>query len=160
MLTTIAGLVLVVLAAFFVAWPLIAGRASEVLPSTSSDDGGSTPEKDKEQALLAIREADFDHRTGKLSDEDYAALRAELEGRALTAMAAEDAASALRAVPPGAPAAAPVAGAAAIAPQPRATAEPGGFCPACGVRFARGARFCPGCGKKLPSATQRGRRRA
>lgn len=155
MLITAVGLAIVLLAAFFVAWPLMAvvelgGRP----PAESNDAAASNPEHDKELALRAIRDADFDHRTGKLSDGDHAVLRQELEERALRALAAIDDASALHAVPPGAPQGA------APAAQARGAAEPGGFCPACGVRFARGARFCPGCGKRLPAATPRGRRRA
>ena len=154
MLTTIIGLVIVLLAAFFVAWPMLqdAPAASE-----APDSHEGTPEHEKEQALLAIREADFDHQTGKLSDEDHAALRAELEARALSAMAEIENASALHPVPPSA--ASTPAGAGASAAQP-ARVGPGGFCAACGVRFVRDARFCSGCGKKLPAAPQRGRRRA
>lgn len=155
MLTTVIGLVIVLLAAFFVAWPLLqdAPAASEV-PDTYE----GTPEHQKEQALVAIREADFDHQTGKLSDEDHAALRAELETRALSAMAEIENASALHPVPASA-ASTPAGAAGATAAQP-ARVGPGGFCPACGVRFVRDAQFCSGCGKKLPAAPQRGRRRA
>lgn len=155
MLLTIIGLVLVLAAAFFVAWPLLAVAEPASQPNDAPADAASTPEHDKELALRAIREADFDHRVGKLSDEDYAVMRQELEGRALSAMAALDDASALHSVPSAAQPAP-----AAVAAQPQKGGEPGGFCPACGVRFARGARFCPGCGKKLPAATPRGRRRA
>jgi len=156
-ITTILGLLLVLAAAFYVAWPLLAGTSPPSAGAASPvAEEPSTPEHEKELALRAIREADFDHRTGKLSDEDYAVLREELEGRAFSAMAAIDAANALHAVPAGSAPVAPPSGAAAARP----AAEPGGFCPACGVRFARDARFCPGCGKKLPAATPRGRRRA
>lgn len=155
MLITGIGLALVLLAAFFIAWPLMtAAEPAAQRPEESNDVAASSPEHDKELALLAIRDADFDHRTGKLSDEDHAVLRRELEERALRAMAAIDDASALHAVPPGA------VQSTAAATQARGAGEPGGFCPACGVRFARGARFCPGCGKRLPAATPRGRRRA
>jgi hypothetical protein len=155
-LVTIVGLLIVLLAAFWVAWPLLAGVAPE--PVAAEDPGTASPEHEKELALLAIREADFDHQTGKLSDEDHAALRAELEARALSAIAAIDDANALHPVPSsGAVTGAPTAGG---APAARGPGEAGGFCPACGVRFARGARFCSGCGKKLPAATARGRRRA
>lgn len=152
MLVTIIGLAIVLLAALYVAWPLLqdAPSAAPVVPDTEE----GTPERDKEQALLAIREADFDHRTGKLSDEDYAALRAELEARALSAMAALETANALHPVPSTAAAAAPAA------PPTTRGGEPGGFCPACGVRFVRDARFCSGCGRKLPAAPQRDRLRA
>ena len=154
MLVTVLGLIIVLLAAGFVAWPLLQAEAPEPITTIGAEEG--SPEREKDQALLAIREADFDHRTGKLSDEDYAALRAELEGRALSAMAAIESASALR--PVSSAASAPAAGTGA-APAARG-GEPGGFCPACGVRFVSDARFCSGCGKKLPAAPQRGRRRA
>ncbi len=144
-------------AAFYVAWPLLSGASAALEAGVATEDAPSDPEHEKDLALRAIREADFDHRTGKLSDEDYASLRDELEGRALNAMAELDAANALHAVPPSTSAAATTG---ATTSTTRAAAEPGGFCPACGVRFARGARFCPGCGKKLPAATSRGRRRA
>ena len=42
--------------------------------------------KQKEEALAAIREAEFDLHLGKLSDEDYRQLRARLERQALEAM--------------------------------------------------------------------------
>jgi len=154
-LLTIIGLILVLAAAFYVTWPLFSAAADDGRAGAANEPTASAPEHDKEQALIAIREADFDHRTGKLSDEDYGRLREELEGRALAAIAALDSANALHPVPAATPAAAPAA-----TQQPRAASEPGGFCPACGVRFARDARFCPGCGKKLPAATPRGRRRA
>ncbi len=156
MITTIVGLVLVLAAAFYVAWPLLSGAPAAADTGVATDDAPSDPEHEKDLALRAIREADFDHRTGKLSDEDYASLRDELEGRALNAMAEIDAANALHAVPTSTSATPPAASTSTA----RAAAEPGGFCPACGVRFARDARFCPGCGKKLPAATSRGRRRA
>jgi hypothetical protein len=153
-LVTVLGLIIVVLAAGFVAWPLLQPDAPAQIGAKDAVEG--SPEREKELALLAIREADFDHRTGKMSDEDYAALRAELEGRALSAMAAIETASALHPVAPSSstPAAAP------ITPSTGRSGEPGGFCPACGIRFVRDARFCSGCGKKLPAAPQRGRRRA
>lgn len=155
MITTIVGLVLVLAAALYVAWPLLSGAPAAAHVGLATEDAPSDPEHEKDLALRAIREADFDHRTGKLSDEDYASLRDELEGRALNAMAELDAANALHAVPSSATPSASVVGATSA----RAAAEPGGFCPACGVRFARGAHFCPGCGKKLPAAPSRGGRR-
>jgi len=155
-IVTVIGLAIVLLAAFYVAWPLL--QAAPVASPVADDVAAGTAEHDKDQALRAIREADFDHRTGKLSDEDYGVLRAELEGRALSAMAAIERANALHAAPP-APGAAPGATSPATSQAPRG-AEPGGFCPACGVRFARDARYCSGCGKKLPAAPPRGRRRA
>ncbi len=159
MLITIVGLVVVLCAAVYVAWPLLAPAEPAEALSGGSAVNERSPEKEKDLALQAIKEAEFDHRTGKLSDEDYAKLRAELEARALHALAELEAASALHAV-------GPTAGATAQAASPARPggAEPAGFCPACGTRFTRGARFCGSCGKKLgkklPAAKERGRRRA
>ena len=47
-------------------------------------------ERQKRQALAAIKEAELDHRMGKLSDEDLGAMRARFEAQALEAMAALD----------------------------------------------------------------------
>jgi predicted RNA-binding protein with EMAP domain len=44
-------------------------------------------ERQKRQALAAIKEAELDHRMGKLSDEDLASMRARFEAQALEAMA-------------------------------------------------------------------------
>jgi hypothetical protein len=157
-LITLAGLVLVVLAAVYVAWPLLAGTPTEqvVEPILEASD----LEKEKDAALVAIRDADFDHSVGKLSDDDHSALRAELEQRALRAIAALDAAS-------GADAAGrePTAetGLRAVRGHGGGTPEAagGGFCPSCGHRFGRAATFCAGCDKKLPSGGRpTGRRRA
>jgi hypothetical protein len=100
---------------------------------------------EKEAALAAIREADFDHETGKLSAEDYATLRAELEERALRALTAldraNDAASAPRDAAPG-------------TAQAAAT-----FCSGCGSPVQGDVGFCPRCGQQLTRARSGKRRR-
>ena len=86
-------------------------------------------ERDKHAALLAIKEAEFDHAMGKLSEPDYTALREVYEERALGAMAQLDGdrdrshASAETT---------PASGAA--------------FCTGCGTRFAGPDHFCKECG--------------
>ena len=69
--------VLVALAALaliaVVAWPLIR-PALQHGPPPASDDERTRLEEDVERSLAAIREIEFDHRAGNLSDADYAAL--------------------------------------------------------------------------------------
>ncbi len=79
------GLGVVVVAALFVTGPLF-GSA----PAVPMSEAGERErwERQKRQALAGIREAEIDHRMGKLSDEDLGALRARLEAQALEAMAA------------------------------------------------------------------------
>ncbi len=81
----ILGVVLIVLTASFVALPLFVPR----LPGEAGgDDYVERWERQKRQALAAIKEAELDHTMGKLSDEDTATLRARLETQTLEAMAA------------------------------------------------------------------------
>jgi hypothetical protein len=151
MLLTALGLALVVAAALFIAWPMLSA-AEDATPDdaerTQGERGGPLGafERRRDAALGALKEAEFDHQVGKLSDGDYAALRSELEGRALEALAALDAA---RAEATAGTAAAPAAGRAG-----------GSFCAACGRRNASSQGFCAGCGKRLARAVERPRRRA
>lgn len=145
MLTTIIGLVLVVATAVVVAWPLLTGSGEDPT-SVPAPDPRARLLGEKEAALAAIRDADFDHETGKLSAEDYATLRAELEERALRAIAALDRTTDASAAPrEGAPAAAAPASAT--------------FCPGCGCPIAGDAGFCSRCGHQLTRARSGKRRR-
>jgi hypothetical protein len=79
------GLAIIVVASVFVVVPLF--RPS---PATGAEAGSERErwERQKRQALEAIKEVELDHRMGKLSQEDLAAMRARFEAQALEAMAA------------------------------------------------------------------------
>lgn len=81
-------------------------------------------ERDKSAALLAIREAQLDQAMGKLSDDDYAALRDFYERRAIAAMADLDEASASE----------------SVARDTRAR------CSECGTALERESTYCAACG--------------
>lgn len=90
-------------------------------------------------AVAALREIEFDRETGKLSDDDYVALKAKYTGEAVAALRAES----------GGPAAAPDLEA-MIAARVRLLA--GGdapACPECGPRPEPDAAFCSTCGRRL-----------
>jgi hypothetical protein len=80
------GLGLIAIASFFVAAPLFRPRVG----SAPATEGGERErwERQKRQALAAIKEAELDHRMGKLSDDDFTGMRARFEAEALEAMAA------------------------------------------------------------------------
>jgi len=80
------GLAVIVITAVWVAAPLFAGGSH--LEAELPDDPRARWERQKRQALAAIKEAELDHQTGKLSDEDLQSLRARLEAQALEAIAA------------------------------------------------------------------------
>jgi hypothetical protein len=81
----VVGLTVIAAASVFVAAPFFRPRAA----ATSA--GGSERERwerQKRQALVSIKEAELDHRMGKLTDDDLAGMRARFEAQALEAMAA------------------------------------------------------------------------
>jgi hypothetical protein len=80
------GLGLIAAVSFFVAAPLFRAGA-RVEPAAVSGERERW-ERQKRQALAAIKEAELDYQMGKLSDEDLASMRARFESQALEAMAA------------------------------------------------------------------------
>jgi hypothetical protein len=162
-LEVIAAALVGAAAVWLVLQPLIApGRPRA--PVFEPLDPEETP---KGVALAALKEIEFDRETGKLSDEDYAFLKAKYTGAALEALRTESAEAAARAgtaagdgvgdveimiaarvralrsaatsAPPGAPSC-PVCG-----PRPEADAV---FCSTCGQRLRQGG-VCAGCGAQL-----------
>lgn len=82
MTALVAGTLLALLALAFVLYPLFReplGVRGAMLPRAGSRGGMST-------AVDALREIEFDHVTGKLSESDYAELKAEYTTRAVSAM--------------------------------------------------------------------------
>ena len=131
-MTAILAIALVLLVAGFVAWPLLG--QSTVEEDTQVPGADEWWRREKAVAMLAIREADFDRATGKLTDEDYRVLLSDYEDRALHAMGELEKA---------APAAAEEAGAMEGLAR---------FCPACGTPFGAADRFCGGCGRARAAA--------
>jgi hypothetical protein len=80
------GLALIVVVACFVAAPLF--RAASMVAAPEDDLERERWERQKRQALAAIKEVELDHRMGKVSGEDLAGMRARFEAEALEAMAA------------------------------------------------------------------------
>jgi len=106
----------------------------------------------KGQALIALKEIEFDLATGKLSDADFSELKRKFTNEAVAAMREEGEGVA-------APAAAPSAG---VQSCPRCGPRPekdaifcsscGGrlgvaACAGCGATLASGSKFCEGCGR-------------
>jgi hypothetical protein len=140
MLELIAGVAVALAALALVLEPL--ARRSTAALDTPMDDADSLPmeesESPKVQALLALKEIEFDRATGKLSDEDYAELKARYGRDALAALDAEHAQAAVMAEAED-PAEALI------------QAARGGMtvCPHCGPRPETGATFCSECGRPL-----------
>jgi hypothetical protein len=83
--------VLAVAAVVLVAAPFLrdpAGRDDVLDRRGALDERQLELSEERDRALLALRELEFDHRTGKISDEDYRALVGEYRRRAAAALRA------------------------------------------------------------------------
>ncbi len=128
---TVGGIVAVVVLAY-VLLPMFTGggsggvrRARAAVALESSEDGGGA------RAIDALREIEFDRETGKLSDADYAALKAAYTASALSELRREE-----TGVSRG--------GSSTLVGAPRWT------CPTCGPRPESDALFCSNCARYLP----------
>jgi hypothetical protein len=79
------GLAVIAAASLFVAAPLFRPRAATPAGGDAERERWA---RQKRQALAAIKEAELDHRMGKLTDEDLTGMRARFAAQALEAMAA------------------------------------------------------------------------
>jgi hypothetical protein len=77
----------VVVAAPFLREPVV---ADDRLPEPLADARRLSIAEERDRALAALKELEFDHRTGKLSDEDYRALVGGYRQRAAAALRALD----------------------------------------------------------------------
>lgn len=105
-------------------------------PVVEPEEPSETP---RGVALAALREVEFDRETGKLSDDDYRALKAQYTAEALAAIraAAEPDIEAL------------------VAARVRSFEHPAGSaCAVCGPRPEPDAIYCSTCGRRLGAADQ------
>jgi hypothetical protein len=86
------GALLAVAAVWFVARPFLRSSASEELLAEPGRAGRArlALEEERDRALAALKELEFDHRTGKVSDDDYRSLVGELRRAAADALRALD----------------------------------------------------------------------
>ncbi len=131
-MTLLIGILMIVVAAAFVAAPFFTRAGAVSLDSVASR---GQLQRQKHEAYAAIKEAELDYRMGKLSDADFAGLREKYTVQAAEAIAALEAQSRQRRQP------------GATKPSTRVT-----FCPACGYQVPPRANFCPACGGSLKVA--------
>lgn len=133
-MTLAAGLLVIAVVFTVVAWPFIR-KTSFGAAGAASAGALEHWERQKAEAYAAIKDAEGDFQTGKMSAEDFAFIREKYAARALEAIAALDAARVRAAETHAAPARVRFL-----------------YCPACGNELPRSARFCPGCGRGLHGA--------
>ena len=143
----VAALVLGCAGVWFMLSPLV--RLSPELAPVPPDPF-DTEETERSRAVEALREIEFDRATGKLSDDDYAALKARYTTLAVQAMRQERAAepddASLEAMIAARRHGGPASGCPTCGPRPESDAA---FCSSCGLRLPTG-RFCSACSAALP----------
>lgn len=132
----VAAFLIVAAVALFVAAPLSEGFMRR---KRSADIEMMRLEHDRQLALQGLRELEFDNEMGKLEPNDYAALKGNLEKRAIAAMRSLELAARPRLV---------LAPSSRTVPANQITRRVN-FCPQCGSRASSGYRFCPACGAAL-----------
>jgi hypothetical protein len=85
----VIGAVLAVAAVWFVARPFLS--RGEDSPPAEPPPERLALEEERDRSLAALKELEFDHRTGKISDEDYRGMVGELRQRAAEALKSLDA---------------------------------------------------------------------
>src|SRR5262245_12272089 len=133
----VVGTVLAIAALAFVLYPLFFDAPAA---RTAGRQGGAAWSDD----VAALREIEFDRATGKLSDADYAQLKAQYTRQALATM---------RQSPEGGPEL-PVGADDEVEAAIRAYRAQRPTCAACGPRPEADASFCSNCGRFLPGACE------
>ncbi len=86
--TILIGAAMLVMAGLFVTNPLLS-KTQQKGPVIKLIEAGNPGDRHTE-LLLALRDLEFDHRTGKVSEEDYTGLRQTLLVKAAVAMEAQE----------------------------------------------------------------------
>ena len=111
-----------------IAWPLMREETAEAQGAILTESDFSDLLFRRDAAYTALKDLDFDFRTGKIDEADYHSLKTELETEALAL---------LERIERG-----------GQSPKP-STRPAGRFCPACGLPAQETHRFCSSCGAKL-----------
>jgi hypothetical protein len=156
MFALLMGTVLAVGALAYVLMPLMVSSGAAPVLRRRAAPSTAQPEQ---EAVAALREIEFDRVTGKLSDADYAELKARYTARALEAMRAGAVSAPGDAIEAAVQAyRARLKSCATCGPRPEPDAvycsQCGTFlpgaCASCGAPVTeRGAAFCASCGRRL-----------
>lgn len=129
----IIGIILAILTALFVGYPLLQKRQQKV--SFALNHRAQELEARKAEIYAAIRDIDFDYRMGKLSQEDYETLREQYKTEAIGMMKQADQMK--------------LGKSQRSAKEPAAAKAAARFCQHCGQPAAAADRFCSACGGQL-----------
>ncbi len=133
-MATLVEVLVLLMTVGFIGLPLLArfGRPAAATGVTEGELSELLYKKDA--AYTALKDLDFDHRTGKIDRADYEEMKRQFEADAMAVIKTIEEFQA-----GGTPAAIPAA----------TTSERGRFCTSCGAKANDTDAFCAGCGNKL-----------
>ncbi len=151
----LAGLLMTVVVVAFILHPIVMQKHA---PTERGREEVTEAQARKRIALMALRDAEYDFATGKLDQEDYESLRAELATEALKAIEVEEAERKVEIAAVRAEARHPGAIELQELEQEievyRARLRTALACPSCGQLNEESSRFCGHCGAKLVLPTE------
>lgn len=118
-----------------VGYPLVNAGEYAFETTSNGDDRAALLMSQRNSVFDAIRDLEFDHQTGKLSEQDYKQMRARYDLKAAEVLQKMDALATAQAK----------RGSGKVSPKPGGKAA----CPQCNAPVLAGDRFCPKCGNKL-----------
>jgi hypothetical protein len=86
----IVSLVVFVAAAAVIAWPVVRGDQLPDESHTAADEQRQRVDDDLARTLASIKEIEFDHASGHLSDDDFSELDADERARAIELLRERD----------------------------------------------------------------------
>jgi hypothetical protein len=146
MLLIIVAVLISILAVLAVAYPLLAQMGEHGPATSSAADALEELLAERDAAFQALRDLNFDHQIGKITDEDFVVFEANLK---------ESAANALRALDrweSETDSEVDLLLERAVAARRAVLGTPGLACRNCGRPSAAGDAFCAGCGQPITQA--------
>jgi hypothetical protein len=137
----------ILLAGVTVLWVLLPLLTGTEAPMGAEDLEQGERQHRKRMALLSLRDVEYDYLSGKLDDDDYQTMKAQISGEALAAL--EDEARQTRKPQESAALEAEIEAL-------RQSLREGLVCAQCAHPNPRGARFCASCGAALPEPSRAG----
>ena len=132
------AMILVVAVAAFVVYPIV--RPPHSILSTGASQSEELLRR-RDRLYVELRELDFDYRVGKVTEDDYAEGRDQLETEAARILQAIDVE--VKAIDDE------------IEREVKRLRATGHACPSCGAALAPNARFCPACGQPVKAVARR-----
>lgn len=123
---------------FCVAYPLLSRKVAEPGAAALTESDYTDLLYRKEATLIALKDLEFDFKTGKIDDSDYGEVKTGLEAEAMEILRN------IELLDKGAPQPA-AAGSGAAQDRPRAK----NFCHNCGAPAGKSHKFCSACGARL-----------